>query len=119
MPLYYSVVVRYGPQTHHRRSIRLTGYDYSQPGAYFITICTHSQALYLQAERVQEVVRSAWHDLPLRFPSVVLDEFVIMPNHVHGIFMLMGAASGAPTDRPLGGDDGKRGAASSAPTLGR
>ena len=103
------MVVKHGPQIHHRRSIRLQGFDYSQAGAYFITICTHNRALFLQAERVQEVVRSAWHDLPVRFPSVVLDEFVIMPNHVHGIIMLMGAASGAPTDR----------AASGAPTLGR
>ena len=89
--------MKYDPQVHHRRSIRLTGYDYSQPGAYFITICTHNRALFLQAERLQEVVRSAWHDLPLRFPSVVLDEFVIMPNHVHGIISLRGAASSAPT----------------------
>ena len=89
--------MKYRPQGLHRRSIRLQGFDYSQAGAYFITICTHNRALFLQAERVQEVVRSAWHDLPVRFPSVVLDEFVIMPNHVHGIISLRGAASGAPT----------------------
>ena len=89
--------MKYRPQGLHRRSIRLQGFDYSQAGAYFITICTHNRALFLQAERVQEVVRSAWHDLPLRFPSVVLDEFVIMPNHVHGIISLRGAASSAPT----------------------
>ena len=90
-------VVEYDPQIHHRRSTRLAGYDYSQAGAYFITVCTHNRDLLLQVHHVQEVISSSWHTLPVRFPSVTLDEFVIMPNHVHGIIMLMGAASGAPT----------------------
>jgi putative transposase len=91
--------VRYDPQVHHRRSIRLAGYDYSQGGAYFITICTHNRELSLQREPVQEAVRSAWCGLPARFPGVALDEFVMMPNHIHGIIVLAeeGAASSAPT----------------------
>jgi REP element-mobilizing transposase RayT len=96
--------MKYDPQIHHRRSVRLAGYDYWQAGAYFITICTHNRELSLQAEAVREVVRLAWHGLPARFPVVALDEFGIMPNHVHGIIILAEAASG--------------GAASSAPTLG-
>ncbi len=95
--------MKYDPQIHHRRSIRLAGYDYSQAGAYFITICTHNRELSLQAEPVWEVVRLAWCGLPARFPVVALDEFVIMPNHIHGIIILPEAAA-------------SRDAASSAPT---
>jgi len=95
--------MKYDPQTHHCRSIRLAAYDYSQAGAYFITICTHNRELWLQAESVRDAIRSAWCGLPARFPSVTLDEFVAMPNHIHGIVVLA-----------YGG-----GAASSAPTLGR
>ena len=50
--------MKYDPQVHQRRSIRLTEYDYSQAGAYFITICTYNGALFLQSARVQGVVRS-------------------------------------------------------------
>jgi REP element-mobilizing transposase RayT len=96
------MTVGYDPRIHHRRSIRLAGYDYSHAGACFVTICTHNRALSLQAEPVREVVRLAWCGLPARFPIVALDEFVIMPNHVHGIIVLADAAI--------------RGAASSAPT---
>lgn len=60
--------MKYDPQIHHRRSIRLPGYDYSQPGAYFVTICTYNRELSLQADRVKEAVRSVWQGLPARFP---------------------------------------------------
>jgi putative transposase len=89
--------MKYDPYRHHRRSIRLRGYDYSQPGAYFITICTHNREPFLEAAPVKEIVRSAWDDLAARFPHVMLDEFVLMPNHIHGIIILRGAASSAPT----------------------
>ena len=102
--------MKYDPEIHHRRSIRLHGHDYSQAGAYFVTVCTHNHDLLLQFEAAQAAVLSVWHALPLRFPTVVLDEFVIMSNHVHGIIILRGAASRAPKES---------GAASSAPTLGR
>ncbi len=101
--------MKYDPQLHQRRSIRLTEYDYSQAGAYFITICTYNGALFLQSERIQGVLCSTWHDLPARFPTIAMDEFAVMPNHIHGIIFLKGAVSSAGT---LGG------AASSAPTLG-
>jgi len=101
-PLYHGMTVGYDPRIHHRRSIRLAGYDYSHAGACFVTICTHNRALSLQAEPVREVVRLAWCGLSARFPIVALDEFVIMPNHVHAIIILVDAAI--------------RGAASSAPT---
>ena len=81
---------------HHRRSIRLPGYDYSQPGVYFLTLCTHERETLL-GDVVDNVVRlndygqivaKAWDDLPGHYSHVELDAFVIMPNHVHGIIVL-------------------------------
>jgi REP element-mobilizing transposase RayT len=82
----------------NRRSIRLREYDYSQSGAYFVTICTRERECLLgQIEHGQvvlseagEIAQSVWLGLSNRFPSVTLDEYVIMPNHIHGI-VLVGA----------------------------
>lgn len=82
---------------HHRRSLRLKGYDYSQAGAYFITICTHKRACILgdvvdgqiHLHTCGQWVKEQWTKLPDRFPGVMLDEFVIMPNHMHGILHLV------------------------------
>ena len=85
------------PRDHHqRRSIRLPGYDYAQPGAYFVTLCTHDrEALFgeVMADAMRlnpygEIVSMVWQDLPRHYPRVELDAFVIMPNHVHGIIVL-------------------------------
>lgn len=86
----------FDPQKHHRRSIRLKDYDYSQPGAYFVTICAHDRELLfgnihhdiMHLNRMGLAVRKTWLDLPYHYPHVVLDAFVIMPNHVHGIIVL-------------------------------
>jgi putative transposase len=110
--------MRYDPQIHCRRSIRLPGYDYSQPGAYFVTICTYNRELSLQADQVKEAVRSVWLGLPPRFPRVVLDEFVIMPNHVHGIVLLAPTPAAQDTASGEGAANGK-GAPSGAPRLGQ
>jgi REP element-mobilizing transposase RayT len=84
------------PYRHHRRSIRLKGYDYAQPGAYFITICTQDRA-YLFGEVVDgemrlneygKVVEFTWHDLVNHVSGIALDAFVVMPNHVHGIVII-------------------------------
>jgi putative transposase len=86
----------FNSEKHHRRSIRLRGYDYSQPGAYFITICTQDRS-YLFGEVVNgeiqmneygQIVHDAWNDLPNHYAGVVLDAFVIMPNHVHEVIVL-------------------------------
>ena len=78
---------------HHRKSIRLRGYDYSQAGLYFITICTHER-LPLFGEIVDEkmiqnemgmMAEKCWYAIPNHFPRVMLDAFIVMPNHVHGI----------------------------------
>ena len=87
----------FDPQKHHRRSIRLKGYDYTQPGVYFITICTQNR-LCLFGEVVDgemvlnelgEIVRNEWLKTAQLRSRVVLDEFVIMPNHMHGIIILI------------------------------
>jgi len=87
----------------NRRSIRLKEYDYSHPGAYFVTICTRDrECLFgdvvggqVVLSAAGEIAKSVWVGLPNRFPLVALDEYVMMPNHVHGI-ILVGAQFIAP-----------------------
>jgi REP element-mobilizing transposase RayT len=87
--------VKYNPDKHHRRSIRLRGYDYSSPGAYFITICTHQReclfgeiiAGKMHLNELGKVTQNYWQRLPLHF-MVELDGFIVMPNHLHGILLL-------------------------------
>ena len=83
----------------NRCSIRLKGYDYSQPGAYFITIVTQNRACLFGAvmdgemrlNEWGEIVMRTWRDLPNHVPNMQLDAFVIMPNHVHGIIIITDA----------------------------
>ncbi len=92
----------YDPEKHHRRSIRLKGYDYTQPGAYFITICTHGrECLFgeiidgeMHLNEAGPIVVQTWWDLPNHVPNVQLDAFVVMPNHVHGIIIITERAGG-------------------------
>lgn len=91
--------MRYDPEKHHRRSIRLKGYDYSQPGAYFVTIVTQDRACLfgevvdgeMRLNELGEIVAWTWRDLPNHVPNVALDAFVVMPNHVHGIIVSIDA----------------------------
>ena len=86
----------YNPDIHHRRSIRLKGYDYSRAGAYFITICTHGRECILgdlvdgemRLNEYGDIVRGEWLNLPNRFPDIELDAVVIMPNHIHAIIAI-------------------------------
>jgi putative transposase len=86
----------YDPEKHRRPSIRLRGYDFRQAGAYFVTIVTAQRACFfgdivgsaMWLNELGEIAEYAWKDLPRRFPYIELDEFVIMPNHVHGIIVL-------------------------------
>ena len=79
-----------------RRSIRIRGYDYSSPGAYFVTICaTDRRHLFGSVKRGQvflnsfgKTVKDTWHRLPELYPMVVLDEMIVMPNHVHAIIVI-------------------------------
>jgi REP element-mobilizing transposase RayT len=81
---------------HYRHSIRLPGYDYTQPGAYFITICTYQKQCWfgdiidgeMHFNQLGFIVYQFWRSLPHRFPHIELDAFVVMPNHVHGILVI-------------------------------
>ena len=91
--------VRYDPTKHHRRSIRLPGYDYTQPGAYFVTICTHNREPLFGHVVNGEMVLNAWGRIVWEewFRSAEIraeielfpDEFVVMPNHIHGIVWIV------------------------------
>lgn len=136
-----------GETNRHRRSLRLQGYDYTQAGAYFVTICTQSRAC-LFGDVVDEkmllneagrIVQSEWEALPGRFSGIDVDASIVMPNHAHGILWInpVGARFIAPHDAPTvgapfmaphdpgaddrGADDPgamNRGAMNRAPTLG-
>jgi len=103
-------IMTFNPDKHHRRSIRLKGYDYSQSGAYFVTICVQNrECLYgniingkMLLNDAGEMVHRAWNDLPAKYPGFEADAFVVMPNHVHGIIVLVGAGPRACTP-PLSG----------------
>ena len=92
--------MKYNPDIHHRRSIRLRNYDYAQAGAYFVTICVqHRECLFGeiidQAMRLNAVGRTAaecWQDIPVHFPHAASDEWTVMPNHVHGIVVITDTA---------------------------
>jgi putative transposase len=84
------------PSDHHRKSPRLPGYDYSQSGTYFVTICTaqrqhlfgkisNSEMVY---SSIGEIALQCWQAIPQHFPLVELDLFVVMPNHIHGLVFI-------------------------------
>lgn len=86
----------YDRDQHHRRSIRLKGYDYSQSGAYFVTICLqHRAGLFgriidkeMRLNAVGSMLDVQWNALPDRFAGIQLDEYIVMPNHFHGIIVM-------------------------------
>ena len=91
--------MKYNSQIHHRRSIRLTEYDYSQPGAYFITICTYKKQPWfgeirhtkMHLNQLGKIVAQEWLRTPKLRPEIILDEWIIMPNHLHGIIIITDA----------------------------
>lgn len=91
--------MKYNPEIHHRRSIRLKEYDYSQTGAYYVTICVNEREFLFGTIKNQKMelngagrmVHKWWSALLHKFNNVELDEFVIMPNHMHGIILIVGA----------------------------
>lgn len=99
-------MTRYNPNIHRGGTIRLKGYDYSKPGLYFITLCTQDRAhLFGEIEnrkmRLNEAGKIAdrcWREIPSHFPNAVLHEYVIMPNHVHGIIELRRDPNNGPAD---------------------
>ena len=65
--------------------MRLPTYDYSSNGAYFVTICLQERKPLLMSPELHKILEDTWNTLPQRFPSVALDDFIIMPDHVHFI----------------------------------
>lgn len=88
--------MKYDSAKHHRRSIRLKKYDYTQSGWYFIIICTEQKRCLFGAIANKQLIlnefgniaSNCWQAIPEHFPKIKLDEFVIMPNHVHGILIV-------------------------------
>jgi len=109
----------YDPETHHRRSIRLPGHDYSAGGAYFVTTCVHRGACLfgkvveheMQPSAAGRKVEETWLNLPMRFRQAVFDAFQVMPNHLHGVIVIPGPGlepslatrTGAPIIQPYVG----------------
>ncbi|MBI3591187.1 MAG: transposase [Candidatus Melainabacteria bacterium] len=87
---------RYNSNIHHRRSIRLKEYDYSQDGYYFVTICTKNRECFfgdvidgkMELSPMGGIANECWNDIPKHFSNVLLDVFAIMPNHLHGIIVI-------------------------------
>ena len=79
-----------------RKTLRLQGYDYSEPGGYFITIAVQGHAcrfgevkdVEMALSAAGKIVERAWQDLPNHYPNVVLDDYAVMPDHFHGILIL-------------------------------
>jgi len=95
-------------ETRQRKAIRLKGFDYSKPGAYFVTICSSEKKVEfgqtvegkMRLNEIGEIVQECWRNIPKHFPSVLVDEFVVMPNHLHGVLFIeddSGTACRAPT----------------------
>lgn len=108
------MILVFNPEKHHRRSLRLKGYDYSQSGLYFITLCSHMRenifgycnvgtgsepVCFIGDDHNKDnsiiilnefgtIVEDTWYDLPNHNKGIILHEFVVMPNHVHGIIEL-------------------------------
>ena len=93
------------PTRQHRRSIRLRDYDYSQGGAYFVTICTQNrECLFgdvadgdMRLNDAGRMIQAVWDEIPTNYSGIETDEFAIMPNHIHGIVIIVGAT---PCGRP-------------------
>ncbi len=102
--------MKHNTDRHHRRSIRLKGHDYGQPGAYFVTVCTRDRECLFEEivdgevllNPVSVAVRDEWLRTAKLRENLELDAFVIMPNHFHGIVVITegrGTARRAPTEQ--------------------
>jgi len=88
--------MKYKKRESNRRSIRLTGYDYSKPGLYFVTVCTYKKVCLLgeivnrkmELSEYGSIVETCWLGIPKHFSDVKIENSVIMPNHIHGIITI-------------------------------
>ncbi len=104
-----------GESSFHRRSIRIPGADYTEPRAYFLTICSDDRRnIFGNVEhgrvilsRLGELVRDCWVRIPEHSKNAAIEEFIVMPNHLHGIVRLsVGARYIVPSDRGAGETEG-------------
>ena len=105
--------MKYNPDIHQRRTVRLKDYDYSKTGAYFVTIVTQNrECLFGRIENDEiilndagKMIKNVWEELPLYYSGVDIDVFQIMPSHIHGIIVLnVGAAPcGCPNNKENSG----------------
>ena len=108
--------MKYDPAKHHRRSIRLKGYAYASPGAYFVTICTQNHECvlgdvvdgHMMLNDTGRIADQVWPAVADHFAGVEIDLWVTMPNHVHAIIVICTGAVTAPVPAPV-----------PAPTLGK
>jgi putative transposase len=118
--------MKYNPDKHHRRSIRLRGYDYSRPGAYFITICVQNkESLFgdvldgeMQLNDAGRMVQTCWGQLPQQFPTLELGAYVVMPNHFHVIATLVEAPAVSAKGTLVAARSASRRGAEGSPTIG-
>lgn len=104
-------------KNYRRKSIRLQGYDYSQPGAYFITLVTEKRICWFGEIHNRAMLLNdcgigffkLWQDIPKRFPNIILDEFILMPNHLHGIIWIKDSRLENLDINPMLDDDAKLG----------
>ena len=97
--------MKYYLDENQRKSTRLRGYDYTQAGAYFITICTHTRECLLgevvngemRPNEYGNIANARWNEIPVHFSDVGTDSFVVMPNHIHGIIVLSDDCRGGVT----------------------
>jgi|SRR3989338_1623830 len=90
------MTIKYNSDIHHRQSMRLKGFDYSQAGAYFVTVCIQNRICLfgkieggeIHLNEAGYMVHRIWNELPEKYPGVEIDEFIVMPNHIHGIVVL-------------------------------
>ncbi|MDF1514734.1 MAG: hypothetical protein P1S60_13075 [Anaerolineae bacterium] len=89
--------MKYNPEVHHRRSVRYPGYDYRQSGAYFVTLCAYQKAAIfgrivddaVELSPLGEIADQVWRDIPAHKPMVQCPVWVVMPNHMHGIILIV------------------------------
>jgi REP element-mobilizing transposase RayT len=100
--------VKYDAERHHRVSVRLRDYDYSQAGAYFVTICTAYMACLfgnvigwkVELSILGEMAFEYWAEIPNHFKTIQLDEFIVMPNHIHGMLVITDSCRGVKFNAP-------------------
>ena len=105
-------MAKFDPNKHHRRSLRLKGYDYSQKGAYYVTIvawrreCLFGEVVNgdVKLSSYGEIVQKWWDEIPRHFQNVETGAFIIMPNHVHGIIIITARRGTVPVPEDMGGD---------------